>query len=75
MLMSKEDLARYAEENRTETEAAADKIFLESFGRTFSDSDMRRAKLQPGEENGSSHPEAALEKIRREFPSLFNADP
>ena len=75
MLMSEEEKERYRAENRIEIEGIADRVFTQKFGRSFSDADMKRAKLQPGEQNGSSHPEAALEKIRQEFPSLFNADP
>lgn len=64
----------YLDQIRSEIETAADRVFLEEFGRTFNDDDMKRARLPHGAENGSSRPEDALEQIRQEFPLLFGED-
>ena len=75
MLMSEEEKERYRAENRIEIEGIADRVFTQEFGRSYSDSDMKKARGLPhGSSNGSSRPEDALEHIRQEFPSLFNED-
>lgn len=74
MPMSKEERQAYLEANRTEVEAACDRVFLQQFGRSYSDVDMRTARLPHGSENGSGRPEDTLEKIRHEFPSLFGEE-
>lgn len=72
--MSPEEKERYLEEIRPEIERAVDAVFLEQFGRTYNDDDMKRARLPHGEQNGSSRPQDGLEHIRQEFPSLFGGD-
>ena len=72
MALSDEEKQAYLDEIRPQIEAAVDEVFLQEFGRTYNDDDMRRARLPHGSQNGSSRPEDALEKIRQEFPSLFN---
>lgn len=74
-MLSDEEKQAYLDQIRPQIERAADEVFLEQFGRTYNDADMKRARLPHGEQNGSGRPQDGLEHIRREFPSLFNEDP
>lgn len=71
MALSDEEKQAYLDQIRPQHEAAVDAVFLEQFGRTFNDHDMRQARLAHGQQNGSSRPQDDFEHVRREFPGLF----
>jgi hypothetical protein len=53
-------------------EKAVDAGFVRAHGRSFSDEDMRRAKIPHAAKNGdSSHMPDSLEKVKRDYPAIF----